>query len=372
MQRAGIALSRLAYDADFVITRIDEQVDDDDDPTFSPPAHHKLVDGHTVDEIINIFHDTVGFDDRLERNGFQVSLPISASPEQWKAFAHANYNCLCDHLDAWITLHMRKNPHCNGYVNILFVDLTPGQISSQGVTAVLHPHGLRWHWYGINYKNILDRDFKSLNIDDVYDRLVRPIIMLSTTKLEYIVILRPEGAFSNISAADLESKLPNVCIEWITLDDISRGAALFMDLMQIMGDEQDTCLPIEIALANGKSVIVVLDHIQNPRGSFFFTTSQDNQTTATVQVSRDTHPWASLTLEGMIPRPRGEALLKVTFRVDGYDAIIVVEEIETGLKSSEFRGDTISPPKLNTYEESIGNRVEMVFGKDGIIGELPE
>jgi hypothetical protein len=367
MQLTGIALSRLAHDAEFAITRVDKQVDHNPDPTFSPTTHHKLVDGHTIDEVMNIFHDAVGFDEKLEDDRFQVSLPISFSLEQWRAFSRACHDRLCHHLAAWITLYTRNTSHWKRIVDILFIDLTPGQIASQVVKAMRDSHG--WTWVNIGTMTLLNRDVDSLNIDDVYERFFRPTTMSPNIELQYIVVLRPEGTFPNISARDLETKFPNLCVECVTLDDISRGAALMMESRRTMDDRR---LPIEIALVNGKLVIAMLKHtdLTKYRGSSFFTTSRDNQTTVTVELSRGPFPWATLTLEGMIPKPRGEAVLKVTFQLSRVDARIVVEEMDTGLKSSKILGGIIWPPELDTYTDYTG-QVKMMFGKGGIMGELP-
>jgi hypothetical protein len=124
-RQAYIALERFAYDSEFSIT----QVDHNPLPTFLPPTHHKLADGYTVDDIINIFHDTVGFDARLGANGFVVSLPLNASFAQTDAFSKARDHRVCDHFAAWVAAYATRTSDSED-VHLLFIDLTPGQMTS--------------------------------------------------------------------------------------------------------------------------------------------------------------------------------------------------------------------------------------------------
>ncbi|PVF99030.1 hypothetical protein CPB86DRAFT_316951 [Serendipita vermifera] len=344
-QRAGIALGRLTYDSDFSITRVDHEPN----LTFSPPVRHKLVDGHTVKDIINTFHDVVGFDAKSEYNGFMVSIPISASSEQYDAFINAN-NCLSDdHFHVWVNGHIQDAQQCDEELNI---DLS--------------------------------------SIGDVYDKLVVPIVPAGV-KLHQIGILRPEGAFPDICATDLESKFPDTPVKWLTLDDLSYGTAVVMSdkpttqtrQVSTLGTPAEAYLPIGVALSTGKSVTIL------PKGRnfsvgriFFFTTSKDNQQTATVRLLRGNVPIGEVTLEGMIPRPKGEPAIKVTSSYKPPGGITVtVGEIGTDLKVKKDVENVINcddyfngkvTEACEAYEKCLDKQIDMTFGENGIIGELPE
>jgi hypothetical protein len=381
IQRAGIALGRLAYGAEFSITTINR----DPGPTLLPPTRHKLVDGHTVDDIVNSFHDAVGFDAKDRPNGFALSLPISASDEQWRAFYVASHRRSVDHFEAWANGYAKSAPEKKKNVNILFVDLTPGQVASKLVNGYLSNQG--WtDCFNRGYTD-LDEDVDSLSTDDLYDKLIHSRVV-ERRQLHLVGILRPEGAFPEVSATYLESKLLNVPVKWVTLDDISYGAAILMDRKftsskatspSLPAISNATKIPTGIALANG-SVVTVFpkgEAIPTTR-SFIFTTFQDDQATATAQLCLGTVPCAKVTLEGLTSRTRGQAAIKVTLDIQkAWDATLSMEEIGTGLRTTMPLMTVFDLWKPITdadkaERERADEQLEMAFGKDGVVGELPE
>jgi hypothetical protein len=381
IQRAGIALSRLAYDADLSITRIDY----DPKPTFSLPTNHKLVEGHTVGEIVKKFDTLVGFDTEHEYNGFAVSIPISASEEQRKAFRDASSCRSSDHFDAWVNGYAKDAPGYETYLNFLFIDLTPGQVASKIASGSISASGWRYNSAGDAHINL--GDVSSLNTHTVYDKLVRSIVPWGT-RLHVVGILRPEGAFPEVFATDLEYKFPNTAVKWVTLDDLSHGAAIKMSheptsrpAWSCNTGTSVTNLPIGITLASGKSVVMLPKGTRLPtKQKFFFTNAQDDQTTATIRLCLATKPYPDVTLERLIPRPRGQAAIGVKIMIgnERYQPIIVrIEEVGTGLKKVvKLRSMSLSVEAVNAaskaHEEGTSGLVEMVLGKDGLIGALPE
>jgi hypothetical protein len=372
IRRAGIALDRFTYDSEFSIT----QVDRNPRPTFSSSAHHKLVDGHSVEEIINIFHDTVGFDSRSENNGFVVSLPMSASCAQMNAFLAANHRRVCDHFAACIALY-GSNVSVRRDFYILFIDLMPSQIGSWMGRA---DSWARWYT-GIHRR--VGEYTGPLNTGESFHELIKSIIPRET-RLDLIAIFRHRGAFPHVSTTNLNSRLPDVPIKWMTLGDISQGLAILMARDSVVWPENravvrppQTPLPMGIKLANGNVMTIV------PKGEalpierlLIFTTSKDDQHTATVQFCPGM-PEAKVTLEGLAPRLRGQAAIKVTLYIDIYGiTMLTMEEIRTGLKITADRETVarlyIPDAHSNGKSEGAEKQVEMVVGKDGIIGELPE
>ncbi|PVF91835.1 hypothetical protein CPB86DRAFT_270582 [Serendipita vermifera] len=144
-----------------------------------------------------------------------------------------------------------------------------------------------------------------------------------------------------------------------------------------------TYLPTGIALANGKSVTVLPKAQAIPvKQIFIFTTSKDNQRTATVGLLRGTVPIGKVTLEGMIPKLKGEAAIKVTINTNSSgDTTVTMEEIGTDLKVEKDVGSIIdwdeylnerATEAYETYKKGLAKQTDMILGRDGVIGELPE
>ncbi|PVF99032.1 hypothetical protein CPB86DRAFT_849571 [Serendipita vermifera] len=376
IQRAGIALGRLAYDADFYITRID--YDPQPSPTFAAPIRHKLSDSHTVDDIIDIFNNVVGFDTKLEYNGFLISIPINASLEQHTAFGQANNHRWCDHFHSWIELHEVDFEKDERNVNLLLIDLTPGQVASRLANANPSYRGRGYIPTGAGYMSLVDTIL--LSAQDIYENLVVPVVS-SGGKAHRVGILRPEGVLPGISNADVEALFTGTPVEWVTLDDLSHGAAFVMTREPTSPEEFSfggpvtTHVPFGITLANGELVIVVPKDEQLPLVRIaIFTTSRDDQTTVTVRPNEDSTAFGEVKLEGLTPRPKGEAAIKVTMDIAQYgDAVMTVAEVGTDLKVENLGNILESRPDAHgTYPEGSQKRNQMTFGKNGFVGELPE
>ncbi|PVF99031.1 hypothetical protein CPB86DRAFT_784030 [Serendipita vermifera] len=375
IQRAGIALSRLAYDADFSITRLDY----DPDPTFAAPTRHQLSDSHTVEDIIDIFNNVVGFDAKLKYNGFLVSIPIGSSPEQRKAFYEGNNFHSCDHFHAWANLYGFKAQKDETKANLLFIDLTPGQVTSKRANGSLSTRGWAYSLRGDGYTRLGDIDLSSAQ--DIHEKLITPVVP-SGTKLDRVAILRPEGALPGVSNADLEILFADTPVDWVTIDDLSHGAAFVMTREPTSSPgwgfrhPMTTQFTIGITLANGELVTIVSNDEKLPATRrAILTTSQDNQTTVTVRLNRDLTPFGEVKLEGLIPRPKGEAAIKVTVQLgDWGDSIMTVEESGTNLKEvKNLNGILYSRLDADgTYLEGSQKRIGVAFGKNGAVGELPE
>jgi hypothetical protein len=379
IKRAGIALGRLTYDSEFSITQIDRGFGFG--PTFLPPTHHKLVDGHSVDEIFDIFHDTIGVDAKIGDNELVVSYPIVASHEQARALSRlADSRPVYDHFFAWLNAYAYNYPKDEKGINVLFVDLTPGQVASK---ATMNANIRKQKWFHLFHKLYTHQcgDDDSLSTHELFDKLVRSV-QYSGRELNLVGILRPEGAFPDLSNTDIESKFPGVPVKWVTLDDISYGAAImttYLPTAKWILMQRRTKLAIGIKLINDDLVTVMPEGQVFPTTrKFLLTTSQDDQTTATVQLYLGAIPWVNVTLQGLVRKPRGQTTIKTTLEIDiSTNANLKVEEIGTDLKVTKDLGITLHlyAPRTNDKEEneeSADEQMEMTLGKDGIIGELPE
>jgi hypothetical protein len=228
-----------------------------------------------------------------------------------------------------------------------------------------------------------------LSIGHLYDKLVRPIVPRNV-KLYQVGILRPEGAFPDLSATDLVDRFPGIPVQWVTLEDLSYGAAIIMNREHTMpqgaqssfvpnGDLFRTRVSTGITLANGRVVIVLPRRANLPiQQDVIFTTSQDDQTTVTVQLCLGAIPRAEVTLKGLIPRLKGQAAIKVTLNVTAYGyTTVTMNEIGTNLQIEKALGAVLDPFASDTnarkaVKGSTTEQVEMSLGKDGVIGELPE
>jgi hypothetical protein len=375
-QRAGIALGRLADDAEFSIT----QVDGAPGPaSFSSPIHDKLTEGSTIKGIIDHFNRSVNFDAKLVNNGFAISFPILTSFEQRKAFREANrQQPVHDHFHAWAVWHAKYAPNQKD-VTLLFIDLTPGQVASAIDQGSIQNGKWACDFRGIQQDKM--GRIRRLTTQDVIEKLVTPLAR-RWGKLYRVGILRPKGAFPKISATGLEARFSDTVVDWLTLDDLSHGAAIVMHHEWIITSPslyktpRTIDLRVGIALASGELVTVLSEDDLLPTiRKIFFTSSQDNQSTATVQLAQGITPRGEISLEGLAPRMKGDVRIKVTLDIKQYgNGKVIVEEIGTRLKNEKDLGNitTWNFQDLVAYRNTTKKQVDMVLGQDGVIGELPE
>ncbi|PVF99033.1 hypothetical protein CPB86DRAFT_704052 [Serendipita vermifera] len=337
--RAGIALSRIASDADFSITRVDGA------PglaTYSSPTHHKLSNGDTVKDILNTFNETVGFDTKPFDNGFAVAYPISASAEQRRVFYEETLYSH-DHFHAWANKHANRVKKHQRNVNFLFIDLTPGQVASKLSNGNTDERLLLNS--EVFYNDVILNDVIISTVDDVVDKLITPIVPPSR-KLDRIGVFRAPGAPICLSLEGLRAIFLGTLVDWVTLNELSYGAAFTVHRIETLDTVEPlhtaiTNIPVGVMLADGKVVTILPGFFCLPtKRKVWFTTSQDNQTTITVRLLRGILPYGEVKLEGLLPRPKGEARIKVTFSIvgAGYSSI-TVEDLYSNLRKSETLGD---------------------------------
>ncbi|PVF92268.1 hypothetical protein CPB86DRAFT_791314 [Serendipita vermifera] len=374
---AGIALSRLTYDAEFSITRVDGY------PigpiTFYPPTIHTLPEAHTIKEMTDAFERVIDFDLGHRKNGYAITYPIASNTAQRSGIVVANMYSH-DHFYVWANRIARKEFMGRKYEpnsDFLFVDLTPGQIAAKFGHTVM---GMRYWTHGFSETKSLilseeqQQGLEGWTAQDVYAKLVKPFLSSTTKKLDLVGILLPEGALSNFSSSEIEKALSGIDVRWVHLNDLSYGAAVTMneDLFNDSDDsdeEEYPCVPIGITLANGKTVTIVTYCPVNRK--VLFTNSQDNQTTATVKILVGTTPFNKLTLEGLTPKPKGQTRIKVTLAFTKYGfAKMTVEEVGTDKKVHRDLGRILNWG-VDTRKDTTNEQVDMIVGMDGVIGELP-
>lgn len=218
-QRAGVALSRIAKGATITITRVDGAPYE---PYYFKPVEHNVESGDPA-EITAEVATKVGFDTTLTDNGFLIAYPISITDEKRGEFKDPSH----DHFMAFV----------NGYdfsaivskkgskdLEALFIDLTPGQVASQ-----LWPGGVwtgHWTFKWPGGSTTILNDAGDLTPQDVVDKLIKPTIGKSSL-VDLVGILRPEGESPEILSV-LEAQFPNTVFKWVTLTELSHGAAIIM------------------------------------------------------------------------------------------------------------------------------------------------
>ncbi|PVF92067.1 hypothetical protein CPB86DRAFT_240531 [Serendipita vermifera] len=287
---------------------------------------------------------------------------------------------------------MYSHDHCmaflNGYASDksdnndldgLFIDLTPGQVATKLVNGGIH--NKKWYFTGSEARQVvLGGISDELSIQTMMDKLVNPIAP-EYTRLYCIGILRPEGAFPNLSSTDLEARFPGTPVKWVTLDDLSHGTAVFMHRQNTSYEDsigpEYSYLPLGLVLANGQTVTVLpSDQLLPTDRRIVLSTSKDNQKTATLRFVIGTIPWGEVVLEGLSPKARGEARIKLTIDC-GHNGgtVVTAEEVGSAMKRVQRLKNILdhSSEDAKAYEaETTKKQVEQTPGVDGVIGELPE
>ncbi|PVF92367.1 hypothetical protein CPB86DRAFT_791214 [Serendipita vermifera] len=381
--RAGIALSRLAYDAQFTLTRVDGAPG----PAVfsSPQTPHTLSEAQTIKDMTNAFERVIDFDVTERDNGYTITYPLAANKDQRDGFNKAKLYSH-DHFHAWangVGYGGWNDGKEKWNVYFLFVDVTPGQVAAKCVYGNTSKRG--WTYNFGDKSAILSEEeqagVESWTAQDVYDKLVQPLLPPNNKKLSLVGILRPEGTLPNLDASELESKLNGVPLRWVQLNDLSYGAAVIMNCQAIYDSDidygpSDTPLPTGITLANGKTMTIITAHTYCPSGTkLIFTTSEDNQPSATVKILRGTTPFEQLTLNGLTPKPKGEARIKVSFELTEHGhARCTIGEVGTDKRAYQNFGSILiwNKAEVDAYKKETTNKqIDKVVGEDGVVGELP-
>ncbi|CAG8769177.1 17514_t:CDS:1, partial [Acaulospora colombiana] len=221
-QRAGIALGRIADNAPFVITRIDGAPHP---PTIAEPVEHQL-DGHSVAEMMATFQHAISFTTTSVDNGFAITYPLTLSKEERDALIDANDSNAHDHFHSFANdytfHHSTATKQLRGH-RVLFIDLTPGQVAASLCVGALNSGS--WFYNSRKRKDIIIGNIENLTTQDVVDKLINPT-KGNSASLNCIGILRPEGAFPNVSRSELEAHFPDTLVKWVSLVDLSRGIAM--------------------------------------------------------------------------------------------------------------------------------------------------
>jgi hypothetical protein len=310
-----------------------------------------------------------------------LSYPIATSEEQRAAFKskHGRYY---DHCTAFLTgCQFGVSKSQSVVAEALFIDLTPGQVAAVVMQGVIKQG--TWTSKEVREKAVFGK-VDNLSIEK-FDELVA-LVAPNLSNLECVAVLRPEGAFPDLLPIKIELKFVNIPFKWVSLADLSYGSsALIIHRL----DRKSRCNTISRSrrLPNVRYMHLVdgtlLDITQRAR--YIFTTSKDNQITATLRLGTksvrytENVEYEEIVIRGLNPRPKGDARIKMIIQRDtinfGGGQVVTIQDLGSNF---DVRLSLREKPR-DGIEEIGGDSVDTpvqyaqpAYGIDGVIGELPE
>jgi hypothetical protein len=244
---------------------------------------------------------------KLELRTFALSYPIAATEAQSAVFKDANKGSH-NHCTAILSA-CQFGINTQSVVEVLFIDLTPGQVTAMVMQGVIDQG--KWSCEKEGAKVVLG------NVDQMSAQKLDELVTLVAPNLstvQCVAILRPEGAFPELLSIKVELNFVNIPVRWVYLADLSYGSA--MRLHHQLGPKRWSVISCGgpytpqpswyVQLAGGNFVEVV-PAIKYKSGQIlhFFTTSKNNQVTATVRLAIRGFIYDGLVIEGLTPNSKG-------------------------------------------------------------------
>jgi hypothetical protein len=373
---AGIALGRITDRAPVFCTIGDHTSSE----SFGPTTEHKL-DGDSTLDIIKTVNEIMSLGPIRPKTEVALSHPIYLSDEQRKSFYKVHLY-IHDHCAAFLNGCHFGIEESEGEVDSLFLDLTPGQVAVSLVRGVISDG----EWCISKGKQVALTVLGTVDlvsVQEIFDKLIIPTAP-SLAALQCVGILRPEGAFPSISNCELASRFLDIPVKWLSVADLSYGSAVWMYRRQRFFDDVKHLSPLTLGIkvASGEIVNIIPEDFPLPTTrQFYFTTSRDHQTTATLQIFRGSVLCGQVILKGLIPGLRSTARIKVsaewvycrTSYMTCDLTTIYAEELGSMVQAKVNLGgvDWADVQRNPGYWESV-KQLPLAFGRDGVIGELPE
>jgi hypothetical protein len=385
---AGIALGSITEDVPFVCTRFDGVEPLRVHKPFIPylPTKHALHSSNPEDIMSSIPRET-NLEHMKHLRTFALSYPIATSDVQRATFEVVNRDCH-DHCTAFLSACQFGVGNSQHIVESLFIDLTPGQVAAMVVQGVVDAGN--WTPKDVREKAVLGKvDTMTVEKFDELVALVAPDLSI----LECVAVLRPEGAFPELLPIKLELKFVNIPFKLVSLADLSYGSAML--LYRRLGLESRR--PYRrgfrrspdihyVELADGTFLDITKHDRPMPiKTRYIFTTSKDNQVTATVRFGtksvryKGSVEYEEFVIRGLEPRPKGDARISVILEHDtiniGGGQVVTIRDLGSNLDVSLL----LREKQRNGIEEIGGTSVDapvqyaqLAYRIDGVIGELPE
>ena len=365
---SGIALGSVAGGAPFSLTTVSGERKN---PILCDTTTHKLdTNGHTASDIIN----TVS---TFTDGPFALALPIGLPDDQKRAIRDANLLSF-SHPTAFISLNDTQITSTeDGPLNILFIDTTPSQAAAEFSSSELDDDD----WFvSPEKKTVLPAGVAaSLSSQEIIDTLVIPTVPTSAN-LHRIAIIRPEGPYSELVEA-LRTKFPDAPIKWVTLSELSRGAALVIHRRPPTSANTELLgalvapVSIGVVLADGQVTTVVQRNLFLPTSrTIALTTSVDGQTSATLQFRNGNAPAGTVILKGIAPRPKGEVRIQASVEIDHEgQTVVTVEELGGNAKEVVSLSSVlnVSREELNQFLAQLDREGAQGYSDGQEVGGLP-
>jgi hypothetical protein len=225
-------------------------------------------------------------------------------------------------------------PDSKSILNVMFLDFSPNRIASETFVSI-YDEGYR------KTKPIRKRIVASIEDASIEDAIIRVAVFVCEPPLHCIVLNNPPTSLTPALHTILSENYPNIPVLVVSALDISQAVARYQYLKSRITWQFDSILrnvrydPPPIRIASSTGVAVPLINCARPsRRGRIFTTSVDDQATATVRMLFGNHPLAKdnvergvVTLEGLKPMPKDVACIKVF--VDFFDDEFVSMAIVT-------------------------------------------
>jgi hypothetical protein len=378
---AGIALGSITEGAPLVCTRF-EGADHNNRWSYkpfipSPPTEHRLH-GSNCGDIVNSISTETCLEYVADPKAFTWSYPIATTEAQRVAFEAADEHSH-DHCTAFLSACSFGALNSQDVVEVLFIDLTPGQVAAMVMRGANY-YGGQWTSKKPGKKIVLG-EIEKLSIEK-FDELVA-LVAPNLPTLQCVAVLRPEGAFPELLSIKVELKFINIPFKWVSLADLSCGSAMllyhrlgldYLEMPLFPGGYSLYPDVYYVTLADGRLINISPHNVDlGYRFWLFFTTSKDNQITATLRLFGRNTVYDDLTIKGLAPGPKGSTRIKVTTEYDQVNggSVTTVQGLGSNLNVRlPLRGE---PRNETEGSDDIFTRVQYVqFGIDGVIGELPE
>jgi hypothetical protein len=335
---------------------------------------HRLH-GSNSGNIVNSISTEICLEYVADPKTFTWSYPIATTEAQRMAFEASDENSH-DHCTAFLSACNFDAISSRDVVEVLFIDLTPGQVAAMVMRGTIYQG--KWTPEEPGKKFVLG-EIDKLSLEK-FDELVA-LVAPNLPTLQCVAVLRPEGAFPELLSIKVELKFINIPFKWVSLADLSYGSAIL--LYSRLGLEYTpfrcggafSCPDVYcVQLADGRFINISTYNIDMcERTWHIFTTSKDNQVTATLRLFGWSTAYDDLVIKGLAPGPKGTARIKVILEYDEVsgESVATIQGLGSNLNVRlPLRGKT---GKQTEELEDISTRVQYgQFGIDGVIGELPE
>jgi hypothetical protein len=379
---AGIALGSIKEDSHFACTRFEGADRNNFWPfksfTPSPPTEHTLHCS-TPEDIVNSISRELDLEYMVDQKSFTWSYPIATTAAQRVAFDAADKNSH-NHCDAFLSACHFGDRNRQDSAEVLFIDLTPGQVAVMVMRGVIHSGQWTSKEPG---KTVSLGELDGMSIEK-FEEIVA-LVAPNLSILRCVAILRPEGAFPELLSIKVELKFINIPVQWLSLADLSYGSAMLLYRQLGLKFRSFRCggcfsspNPCYIQLADGNLVNIAPDDLYTHSKVWnFFTTSKDEQVTATLRFSRWDTTYDELVVEGLTPGPKGGSRIRVMVEHDNVtgEPVATIQELGSNLNAKltlRVRPKDENEGSVYRYP-LVGARISYAqFGIDGVIGELPE